>query len=62
MVFAQWKRKACHCEERSDVAIRSLAALWAAYTGRDSFAFSPLAKIDVPLRPAAAGNARPRCI
>ena len=27
-------------------------------SGRDSFAFSPLAKIDVPLRPAAAGNAR----
>jgi len=28
----------------------------------DLFAFSPLAKIEVPLRQAAAGNAHPRCI
>ena len=31
-------------------------------TGRDSFAFSPLAKIKVRLGPALAGGARPRCI
>ena len=31
-------------------------------TAGDSFAFLPLAKIKVPLRPAAAGNAYPRCI
>ena len=34
--FAQGKKKVCHCEERSDVAIRSLATRRVAYTGRDS--------------------------
>jgi len=29
---------------------------------KDLLAFLPQAKIKVPLRPAAAGNARPRCI
>ena len=41
----------------------SLTNHW--YTGRDSFAFSSARvrkKIEVPLRPAAARNARPRCI
>ena len=35
---------------------------WEEQSERDLFAFSPLAKIKIPLRPAAAGNARPRCI
>jgi len=57
-VLAQRNRKVCHCEERSDVAIRSPAVRRTAYAERDSFAFSPLAKIKVRLGLALAGGAR----
>ncbi len=53
----------CRVSTQQEIQHYSLEAqLCCAYTGRDSFTFSPLAKIKVPLRPAAAGNAHPRCI
>jgi hypothetical protein len=53
----------CRVSTQQEIQHHSLEAQrYCAYTGRDSVAFSPLAKIKVRLGLALAGGARPRRI
>ena len=52
----------CRVSTQQEIQHHSLEAqLCCAYTGRDSFTFSPLAKIKVRLGPALGGNSPPDC-